>query len=163
MKQKIIIALFLVLAIIVLLVGCGGKGENPTDNGGTSGSETTNDTVMLASYKSAAISKLDEIVNPVIAKIPNEDLKTAVQTYYDNEKQYVNGITDLETAKAAATKVVEDTKVFVKDTLKPLAIQKLNGAINPLIEKIPDDELKSSVQDFYNKEILDDTKNFISC
>ncbi len=208
MKQKNIMALFVGLATLGILVACGGKGDNPTDNASTSNSsitqpsdstsseletsndivdssssesEASNDIVMLASYKSAAISKLDEIVNPVIDKIPNEDLKAAIQTYYDNEKQYVNGITDLEKAKAAATKVVEDTKVFVKDTLKPLAIQELNGLINPLIEKIPDDELKSSVQNFYNKEmdkidavesleeisntykeILDDTKNFIS-
>lgn len=195
MKKKKIIALLMGLAIVGTLTACGGGGSTPSTNPGTTnppvtqpsdnpstGSGSTNDeTIELASYKSAAISKLDEIVNPVIEKIPDEDLKTAIKNYYDTEKQYVNGINDLETAKLAANKVVDDTKAFAKDTLKPLAIQKLNGVINPLIEKITYEELKNSVQSFYDtemakidatetlaevsdtfKEILDDTKTFIS-
>lgn len=195
MKKKKIIALLMGLAIVGTLTACGGGGSTPSTNPGTTnppvtqpsdnpstGSGSTNDeTIELASYKSAAISKLDEIVNPVIEKIPDEDLKTAIKNYYDTEKQYVNGINDLETAKLAANKVVDDTKTFAKDTLKPLAIQKLNGVINPLIEKITYEELKNSVQSFYDtemakidatetlaevsdtfKEILDDTKIFIS-
>lgn len=193
--MKKIIALLMGLAIVGTLTACGGGGSTPSTNPGTTnppvtqpsdnpstGSGSTNDeTIELASYKSAAISKLDEIVNPVIEKIPDEDLKTAIKNYYDTEKQYVNGINDLETAKLAANKVVDDTKTFAKDTLKPLAIQKLNGVINPLIEKITYEELKNSVQSFYDtemakidatetlaevsdtfKEILDDTKTFIS-
>ena len=195
MKKKKIIALLMGLAIVGTLTACGGGGSTPSTNPGTTnppvtqpsdnpstGSGSTNDeTIELASYKSAAISKLDEIVNPVIEKIPDEDLKTAIKNYYDTEKQYVNGINDLETAKLAANKVVDDTKTFAKDTLKPLAIQKLNGVINPLIEKITYEELKNSVQSFYDtemakidatetlaevsdtfKEVLDDTKTFIS-
>lgn len=195
MKKKKIIALLMGLAIVGTLTACGGGGSTPSTNPGTTnppvtqpsdnpstGSGSTNDeTIELASYKSAAISKLDEIVNPVIEKIPDEDLKTAIKNYYDTEKQYVNGINDLETAKLAANKVVDDIKTFAKDTLKPLAIQKLNGVINPLIEKITYEELKNSVQPFYDtemakidatetlaevsdtfKEILDDTKTFIS-
>lgn len=193
--MKKIIALLMGLAIVGTLTACGGGGSTPSTNPGTTnppvtqpsdnpstGSGSTNDeTIELASYKSAAISKLDEIVNPVIEKIPDEDLKTAIKNYYDTEKQYVNGINDLETAKLAANKVVDDTKTFAKDTLKPLAIKKLNGVINPLIEKITYEELKNSVQSFYDtemakidatetlaevsdtfKEILDDTKTFIS-
>jgi len=195
MKKKKIIALLMGLAIVGTLTACGGGGSTPSTNPGTTnppatqpsdnppiGSDPTNDeTIELESYKSAAISKLDEIVNPVIEKIPDEDLKTAIKNYYDTEKQYVNGINDLETAKLAVNKVVDDTKAFAKDTLKPLAIQKLNGVINPLIEKITYEELKNSVQSFYDtemakidatetltevsdtfKEILDDTKTFIS-
>jgi hypothetical protein len=195
MKKKKIIALLMGLAIVGTLTACGGGGNTPSTNPGTTnppitqpsdnpstGSDSTTDvTIELASYKSAAISKLDELVKPVIEKIPDEDLKAAIKNYYDTEKQYVNGINNLETAKSAANKVVDDTKAFAKDTLKPLAIQKLNGVINPLIEKITYEELKNSVQSFYNtemakidatetlaevsdtfKEILDDTKAFIS-
>ena len=195
MKKKKIIALLMGLAIVGTLTACGGGDSTPSTNPGTTnppatqpsdnpsiGSDSTNDeTIELASYKSAAISKLDEIVNPVIKKIPDEDLKTAIKNYYNTEKQYVNGINDLETAKLAVNKVIDDTKAFAKDTLKPLAIQKLNSVINPLIEKITYEELKNSVQSFYNtemakidatetltevsdtfKEILDDTKTFIS-
>lgn len=186
MKKKKIIALLMGLAIVGTLTACGGGGSTPSTNPGTTNPpatqpSTNDETIELESYKSAAISKLDEIVNPVIEKIPDEDLKTAIKNYYDTEKQYVNGINDLETAKLAVNKVVDDTKAFAKDTLKPLAIQKLNGVINPLIEKITYEELKNSVQSFYDtemakidatetltevsdtfKEILDDTKTFIS-
>ena len=155
---------------------------DPTNPGTDPSTPTTTDdeTTQLASYKTVAISKLDELVNPFIQKITNDDLKAAVQTYYNTEKAYINGITDLATAKEAANKVVADTGAFVKDTLKPLAVEKLNGIINPLIAAIPDNDLKASVQSFYDtemgkvssieslesvatiyKEILDDTKEFI--
>ncbi len=156
--------------------------NNPsTDQGSDSSSNTQNDEALqLASYKTAAVSKLDEIVNPVIAKITNEELKSAILAYYNTEKAYINGITDLDTAKDALNKVIEDTKVFANDTLAPLAVEKLNAIINPLIAAIPDADLKSSVQDFYDteldkiasietldkvadiyEEILNDTKEFI--
>lgn len=187
MIKKKIIALLMGLAIIGMLTACGGGGKTPSTYPPTTQPpdetvpDSTTDEIELASYISAAISKLDELVKPVIEKISDEDLKAAIKNYYDTEKQYVNGIKNLETAKSAANKVVEDTKVFAKDTLKPLAIQKLNGVINPLIEKITYEELKNSVQSFYNtemakidaietlaevsdtfKEILDNTKAFIS-
>ena len=93
MKKKKIIALLMGLAIVGTLTACGGGGSTPSTNPGTTnppatqpsdnpstGSGSTNDeTIELASYKSAAISKLDEIVNPVIEKIPDEDLKTAIK------------------------------------------------------------------------------------
>ena len=194
MKKKKIIALLMGLAIVSMLTACGGGGNTPSTNNGTTnppitqtpdnsstGSNSTNETIELASYKSVAISKLDELVNPVVEKIPDEDLKAVIKNYYDTEKQYINEINDLETAKTAVNKVVDDTKTFAKDTLKPLAIQKLNSVINPIIEKITYEELKNSVQSFYDiemskiaatetlaevsdtfKEILDDTKAFVS-
>ncbi len=186
----------LVLLIAFMLVGstaCKKKNENnPSDDSGTPeqsnnngesnpSGNNDNEEQEIASYKSKAIAKLDVIVKPVINKIPEESLKTAVQNFYDNEKQYINDIKNLEDAKAAGNKVVEDTKVFVKDTLKPLAIEKLNGVINPLIQKITYDALKTSVQSYYDtemakinavetlddlanvyKEIVDDTKKFIA-
>jgi len=198
MKKKFIAIPLLGLMLMTGLASCGDNttkpdntnppvvdptpGTDPTNPGTDPSTPTTTDdeTTQLASYKTAAISKLDELVNPFIQKITNDDLKAAVQTYYNTEKAYINGITDLATAKEAANKVVADTGAFVKDTLKPLAVEKLNGIINPLIAAIPDDDLKASVQSFYDtemgkvssieslesvattyKEILDDTKAFI--
>ncbi|MBQ7643163.1 MAG: hypothetical protein IJS67_04600, partial [Clostridia bacterium] len=76
-----------------------------------------------------------------------------VVTYYNNEKQYVTDINDIDTAKEAAGKVVSDTKAFALNTLKPLAIQKLNEVVNPLIENIAYDEIKNTVQSFYDTEM----------
>lgn len=160
----------------------GNTGENPSGNTGEdnpSGGDN-NEEREIASYKSGAITKLDELVYSVIDKIPEESLKAAVQSFYDTEKQYINGINNLEDAKAAGDKVVEDVKTFIKDSLRPLVIEKLNGVINPLIEKITYESLKSSVQEYYAREIalinslehldefpnaykniIDDTKKFI--
>ncbi len=185
--KNIVITVLMGLVMFGTLTACGENKTTTSDENKTTTSsttiagDTTNEEVEIASYKSAAISKLDELVNPVIEKLPDEELKTAIKNFYDTEKSYINGINDLETAKATANKVVDDTKAFAKDILKPLAIQKLNGVINPLIEKITHEELKNSVQSFYDtemakidatetlsevsdtfKEILEDTKAFIS-
>ncbi len=82
------------LVVVVGITSCGGN-----DNPDTSkppviqpGDNTTTETVELASYKSAALLQLDELVNPAIAKISYEELKVAIQNYYDVEKQYINNI-----------------------------------------------------------------------
>lgn len=197
--KKIRFLLVVVIALMAIgLSSCGKKDKNqPADNsgaveqpienpGGNSGENNQtgnndNNEQEMVTYKSRAIAKLDELVNPVINKIPEESLKAAVQNFYDTEKQYINDISTLEDAKVASNKVIEDTKAFVKDTLKPLAIEKLNGVINPLIEQITYATLKTSVQSFYDaemakisavesldglvgvyKEIIDDTKKFIA-
>lgn len=183
MKKRKLAVLILGLAVVASITSCGGN-----DNPDTSkppviqpGDNTTTETVELASYKSAAILQLDELVNPAIAKISYEELKVAIQNYYDVEKQYINNIKDLETAKIAPTKVTEDTKIFTSNTFKPLVVDQLNSIFNPIIAKIKNDELKTSVQNFYDteitklsaietldeistlfKEIIDDTKKFIS-
>lgn len=205
--KKNIFLLLITLVITALLVACGGNNENTTANNNTTTTKdsvttTTNDAVntttdsngettttgssnnttsSLDSYKALALAKLDELVNPVIAKIPNAELKVSIQTYYNSEKAYINGINDLETAKGAVNKVIDDTKDFAKNTLKPLAIEKLNAIVNPLIQKITYEDLKTSVQTFYNtemnkvssietlddvsnvyEEILEDTQTFIT-
>lgn len=191
MKKKFIAIPLFGLMLMTGLASCGDNTTKPDNTNPSvvdpkpgidpSTPTTTDDeTTKLASYKTAAISKLDELVNPFIQKITNDDLKASVQTYYNAEKAYINGITDLATAKEATNKVVADTGAFVKDTLKPLAVEKLNAIVNPLIAAIPDDDLKASVQTFYDtemgkvssieslesvattyKEILDDTKEYI--
>lgn len=198
MKKKVISSLLIGVALVSTLTACGNeasKGDptttpnvvetttkkpQETTSDITTTETTVDDNTKLAALKRTAISKLDELVNPVIAKITNEELKAAIQAYYDTEKAYINGITDLDTAKEAAAKVVADTKDFAVDTLKPLAIEKIDAVVAPLIEAIPDDELKASVQEFYDnemekvsaiesledvadtfKEIVDDTKEYI--
>lgn len=189
--NKFRIVLFLLIALLAIgVLSCKKKnGNKPVDNPSTvqpsndpdGDSSGNTEEQEISSYKTKAIAKLDEIINPVINKIPEESLKAAVQNFYDTEKQYINGINTLDDAKAAGNKVVEDTKVFVKDTLKPLAIEKLNSVINPLIDKISYEALKTSVQSYYDveigkinavetlddlvkvyKEIVDDTKKFIA-
>ena len=194
MKKRNISVAVLGFAFLAGLTSCGSSNNTSTENSSAStpsvtqpsynpsdSTETADESFLVSSYKSNAVSKLDELVNPVIAKIPDDDLRNAIQIFYDTEKQYIDGIQDLDTAKEAMDKVVADTKDFAKDTLKPLAIQRLNSTINPLIEKITYEALKNSAQEFYVtemskidatetlaevsdtfQEILNDTKAFIS-
>ena len=189
--RKLLVSVAMVSLFALIATGCGSNSNKPTDtkptqtqtNPDTSEKDTTkeeSDETKIAKYKASAISKLDELVNPVIAKIDNNDLKTAIQNYYDTEKQYINGINDLETAKEAVNKVISDTSAFAVNTLKPIVIEKINAIINPLIQNISYASLKTSVQEFYDeeiekidaledlndaadlfKEIVDDTKKFI--
>ena len=193
MKKKLVAPILLFICCL-FMAACGSNPTTAHMNTTTKSPDLTTTTQQqnvtttagntdspLAQYINAAIAKLDELINPVIAKITNEDLKAAVQNYYNTEKQYLNGISDLDTAKAAANKVVEDTKAFAMDVLKPLAIEKLNAVVNPLINSITYEDLKTSVQSFYNtevaklsaveslddvadfyEEVLQDTKDFIA-
>ncbi len=189
--RKLLVSVAMVSLFALIATGCGSSSNKPTDTKptqtqtipDTSEKDTTkeeSDETKIAKYKASAISKLDELVNPVIAKIDNNDLKNAIQNYYDTEKQYINGINDLETAKEAVNKVISDTSAFAVNTLKPIVIEKINAIINPLIQNISYASLKTSVQEFYDeeiekinaledlndaadlfKEIVDDTKKFI--
>ncbi len=183
MKKRKLAVLILGLVVVVGITSCGGNDNPDTSKPPVTqpGDNTNTEIVELTSYKSAALLQLDELVNPAIAKISYEELKVAIQNYYDVEKQYINNIKDLETAKIAPTKVTEDTKIFTSNTFKPLVVDQLNSIFNPIIAKIKNDELKTSVQNFYDteinklsaietldeistlfKEIIDDTKKFIS-
>lgn len=160
MKKKKLITAIIGLSLVTGITACPSNNPPVTSGGGdnppitsTGGDDNNQDEIKIAAYKSQAKSKLDELINAAIAKITDQELKEAVQTYYNTEKKYIEDIKDLETAETALTKVIEDTKAFAKDTLLPLAIKKINELINPLIEKITYAELKTSVQTFYDTEM----------
>ena len=163
-KRKLFTSLLLGLAVVSGLAACdnGSKPEptktnppvvEPTKTETKTETETNSEAKELASYKKAALTKLDELVYAYIAKLPNDALKNTLQSFYDSEKEYINSIVDLETAKNAANQIANDVKDYLKKTLKPAVADALNSIFNPLIEAIPDAELKKSVQEFYNTEM----------
>ncbi|MCF0112704.1 MAG: hypothetical protein HUJ60_01855, partial [Bacilli bacterium] len=120
-----------------------------------SSTETVDSSLIaaIAKYKADATDKLDEIVNPILAKISDAELRAALEQFYNEEKVYILAITDLDVAKAAAEKVIADASAFALNTLKPLGVQKLEAFLEPLIDKLPDADLKASVQAFYETEM----------
>ena len=66
--------------------------------------------------------------------------KNITVSYYDTEKQYINGITDLDEAKDVATKVVEDTKKATKEidirVISMPSIELFEKQENEYIEKV---------------------------
>lgn len=168
MNKKII----LLPLIGFFLASCGGdpgadKGDNnsgnnqdtqetgggETETGGGTQTEEQTEAQKLATRKTAAKSKLDELVLPVINKISNDEIKQLVQTFYNSEKSYIESIVDIETAEAALVKVGTDFASFAIESLRPAVITKLNAVINPVISAITHQELKESVQTFYDGKI----------
>lgn len=136
---------------------------------------------FISSLKAEAIQLLDKKIESSINKVNNEELKKLLQAYYDSEKTYINDITDIETAKKATAKIIEDTSVFLQSTFKPLVLQKIDDVVKPLIAEIEDKEMRELVQSFYNErlenltnmneltdlldqytKIVDDSKKFIN-
>ncbi|MBQ7643149.1 MAG: hypothetical protein IJS67_04530, partial [Clostridia bacterium] len=159
MKKLIILLLSVCIVSCLCLTACGGNedativDQSATETATDHSESGQSDAVIILQYKTTAKNKLDEMVNPVVKVVSQEDLKSAIVNYYNSEKNYIEGIIDLDTAKEAAGKVVSDTKAFTLNTLKPLAIQKLNEVVNPLIENIAYDEIKNTVQSFYDTEM----------
>ena len=154
-------------------------GDQSGNNGGDQSGEDGSIATTLAVYKRTALSALDSMIGSA-DEIENGSIKDAILAFYNEEKDYIEGLTDTETAKAAAAKIAEDAKEFAKNTLKPLVIEKLNAVVDPLIEKIPQEDIKTATRSFYNTEmgklsaietidalknlyveIVDDTKAFI--
>ena len=157
MKKRVISILLVGLILMMGLTACGGKDSKPTDSSVNQSVQPSDDQSAeneeLESYKEAAVSKLDELVNPAVEVITNESLKSSIQAFYNTETQFIRSITDLETAKTAANKVMEDTKAYVNNDLKPLAVAKLSEVLLPLITSISVDDLKASAEAFLAAEI----------
>lgn len=111
------------------------------------------DSFIITESKKVALSNLDKLVNDALKNLSNEELKTSLNNFYNTEKSYIESINDLESAQKVAEKITADTKAYLNNTLKNLSISKLNEIINPLIENISDEELKTSVQNYYNTQI----------
>ena len=209
MKKTISALLCIIALLFTLLTACSGTSLPSANNADTNVTQPSNDqtktdqndktetndsaedqredqngnadnTTTLTAYKTSALSALNNIVDPVVEETEDEDIKAAILRFYNSEKEYIDGMENMENAKAAASKVLDDAKAFAKDTLKPLVIEKLNAIINPLINKISQEDLKTSVKNFYDTEmeklssvetinslkttyteILDDTKEFL--
>ena len=117
-------------------------------SGGASGSSSG----TLETYKTAALAVLSNSVTTVQSKTTDTDLLTAIRAFYAEEVAYVQSIVDAEVAKAAAEKIAQDTIAFAKDTLMPIALRKLDATVTPLIQKITKEDLKASVQTFYETQ-----------
>lgn len=115
--------------------------------------KTDLDNFVITESKKVALANLDKLVNDALENLSNEELKTSLNNFYTTEKSYIESINDLESAQKVAEKITSDTKAYLNNTLKDLSVAKINEIINPLIENISDEELKTSIQNYYNIQI----------
>lgn len=106
-----------------------------------------------------AISKINEIINPLIDKITYDKLQISVKSFYDKEIEKISSIESIEDINTIYNEIIDDTKQFIKDEgermlveLKNQAVEKLNPYVNELINKIPYEKLKDDTQKFYENE-----------
>ena len=115
---------------------------------------------QLAKLKAAAKAELDTSKDNLLAKITDEELKTQINNYYNQEVAVINGVTSLDDAPAALKQVKDDTEEFVKQVaasqltkLKAAAKTELDTAKDNLLAKITDEELKTQINNYYNQEV----------
>lgn len=116
--------------------------------------------LKVEQYKQIAKDKLDELINPLLEKIEDEILRGEVQIYYNTETAKIQSITNKETAEIVISEIEDDTKEFVKtilaqalQALKTKAITELDNIVNPALEKLKTQELKTQLSNFYNAEV----------
>lgn len=168
MKKRMLPLLSLSLLALASCNNLNNSSTNSKTNNNINITSTTE--IILESvedYKNAAYKQLDERINPIMAVIKDEDLKTLFQTFYTNEILYIDGITDINKAKKLSAKIDDDMNIFLVTRVKPLIITKLNSFVNPIITAISNNEIKSSLQSFYKEEMtklenLTDLEEFIN-
>lgn len=170
MKKKILLLSLLSVCALTQVTSCGGTNGSSSITSKTSESETSssNATVEsssssasqknseeeeIASLKTKAIKKLDGLVKTPLEKITHEGIKTKINEFYQTELNYINSINSLTEAQNAYNKIDEDIKEYIDTTLRTFIISKIDEIINPLINKITDETLKSSVKNYYDSQI----------
>lgn len=120
MKKRKFVATFLSITTLIGLTSCGNNSSSNTNSSSSSAisqvsssssssssnqvtsnssafsSSSTSENVELRLYKSAAHSKLDELVVPSMNSVSNDSLKEMITNYYNSEKEYIDNIFDLE-------------------------------------------------------------------
>lgn len=169
MKKKILLLSLLSVCALTQVTSCGGTNNSSSIASKTSESETSSSSTVessnssisqknseeeeIASLKTKAIKKLDGLVKTPLEKITHEGIKTKINEFYQAELNYINSINSLTEAQNASNKIDEDIKEYIDTTLRTFIISKIDEIINPLINKITDETLKSSVKNYYDSQI----------
>ena len=186
MKRKRIIKQCLLALSLLTCVACGSENNDNVNSEKTEESrkdsttakdtttnketETNKDTTTkdsdsedIEKNKNSAMTTLDYLIVDSINKVSEDDLNKLIVEFYNNEKLYIQNVTDLETSKTLSTKITNDTNNFIINKLKPALIKKLDNIINPLVDAITNEELKNKVSSYYKtkKDTLDDASTIL--
>lgn len=118
---------------------------------------------QITKLKSDIISELDEIVTAGLNKLSDESLKQQLETFYNTKKTTISTLTNIDGLSSALAQIKTEVENNVKDRisqqlnlLKEAAIERLDGAVNTLLAKISDEDLRTEINSFYQQ-----TKNNI--
>ena len=121
---------------------------NPTSNPTTTSSKED-----LTPYINQAIETLDPYVELLISKIPYEPLKNDVEEFYEDSKDELRKVSTKAEIEPCVSKIKEDLEAFALKETKDYAIDKFDEELQKLIAKLPNESLKTNLQDFSTSEI----------
>ncbi len=114
-------------------------------------------TKILNNLKTSAINSLDKFYTPASNLISDNEIKNRLYEAYNNSKNSLNNVTDLDTAKTAMQEIVDEfttvgKKIFVLflQKLKNEAINKVNDFYGTVSGEISDEEIKNELDKAYN-------------
>ncbi len=162
MKKKILLLSLISVCALTQVTSCGGSdisssitSESKTSSASIveSSSSKNSDEEEIASLKMKGIKKLDGLVKTPTEKITHEGIKTKINEFYQTELNYINSINSLTEAQSLSNKIDKDIREYIDTTLRTFIISKIDEIINPLINKITDETLKTSVKNYYDSQI----------
>ena len=110
--------------------------------------------------KQTAIDKLDDTLTLFTEKITDETIKSGIVDFKNREIAKLNGIEDIASAKAIAKTVADDALEYLNGiadqviaSVKSSVTEKLDQTLSALIEKLPNEALKTRLSTFKTTEI----------
>ncbi len=157
MKKRVILLGILGIASIACLTSCGGSDSNKNDEE-TSVSPITPQATNsnIAEYKASATALLNSDVTSAKAETQDTAILEKINTFYNEEKAYIDSIIDIDVAKNVVLKVSEDIKYFAQNELKPTIITLTKSIVDKIVnDYITDEAIKATVTTYYNGLVSD--------
>jgi hypothetical protein len=110
--------------------------------------------LTLDEYKALALEKLDELVGPlkeISEKYSFDNLTGTITQYYTTEKEYIEGIVSMDTAKQLIAKVAEDTLAAlpnVKEEIISLLGSKVQAVVDEALKYTDNEEIIAKATEF---------------
>ena len=158
MKKRVFLLGILGIASVACLTSCGGSDNNSNDEGTSVTPQTPSEdnSTKIVEYKASATTLLTTDVTSAKAGTTNTSIIEKINTFYNEEKAYIDGITDIEVAKNVVTKVSEDIKDFAQKDLKPTAITLSKTVLDKIVnDYITDETIKTTITTYYNGLVSD--------
>lgn len=120
---------------------------------------TDTQTFLQSTLKPLVLKKLKNKVNLLIVEVHDENIKIQIEIFYNQEIDNLNSIDTIvelinkyeRIPSNVENYIVETTKQFIS-SLKAEAIQLLDKKIESAINKVNNEELKKSLQAYYDSE-----------
>lgn len=122
---------------------------------------------LLISLKNKALEEINPYLTTLINKIPYEEVKSDVNTYYNTLKKNLEDSTSIDDVKSWSSNTKTSLEKFALNEAKKVALSKLDDAVTIGLNKLANKELKEDLNTFKTKEVeklnnvetLDDLKS----